>query len=68
MAVSLEDLLFRRMRLAMLHQKQTMDAAPKVAKLMAETLGWDDTRTNLELVSLEKSLNEHITSFATMPS
>ncbi|CAN5471895.1 glycerol-3-phosphate dehydrogenase/oxidase [soil metagenome] len=68
MAVSLEDLLFRRMRLAMLHQKQTLEAAPKVAKLMQETLGWDDARTNLELVSLEKSLNEHLTSFATVRS
>jgi glycerol-3-phosphate dehydrogenase len=68
MAVSLEDLLFRRMRLAMLHQIQTLEAAPKVARLMQSLLDWDDARTNLELASLEKSLNEHLSSFASVPS
>ncbi|HEY9678587.1 MAG TPA: glycerol-3-phosphate dehydrogenase/oxidase [Drouetiella sp.] len=68
MAVSLEDLLFRRMRLALVHQPQTLEAAPKVAQLMQLTLGWDDERTNLELNSLEKSLNEHLNSFASMRS
>jgi glycerol-3-phosphate dehydrogenase len=68
MAVSLEDLLFRRMRLAMVHQHQTLEAAPRVAKLMQSLLDWDDARTNLELTALEKSLNEHLSSFATVPS
>jgi len=68
MAVSLEDLLFRRMRLAALHQSQCLEAAPKVAQLMQGLLSWDDARTALELAALEKSLNEHISSFSAVPS
>jgi glycerol-3-phosphate dehydrogenase len=68
MAVSLEDLLFRRMRLALLHQAQCLEAAPRVAQLMKSLLSWDDSRTALELAALEKSLNEHLSSFSAVPS
>jgi glycerol-3-phosphate dehydrogenase len=64
MAVSLSDLLFRRMRLGLLHQIQCLEAAPKVAQLMQSLLSWDDSRTALELAALERSLNEHLSSFA----
>jgi glycerol-3-phosphate dehydrogenase len=63
MAVSLEDLLCRRIRLGIVHQKQCLDAAPKVAMLLQTLLGWDKSRTDIELAALEKSLKEHMESF-----
>jgi glycerol-3-phosphate dehydrogenase len=63
MAVSLEDLLFRRMRLAVLHQIQCRQAAPKVASMMQSLLNWDDARAALELQALEKTLDAHMDSF-----
>jgi glycerol-3-phosphate dehydrogenase len=62
-AVSLQDLLFRRMRLGMLHQIQCKQAAPKVASLMQSLLNWDDSRATLELAALEKTLDAHMESF-----
>lgn len=63
MAVSLEDLLFRRLRLALLHQMQCKEAAPKVASLMQSLLNWDDARAALELQTLENTLDAHMDSF-----
>jgi glycerol-3-phosphate dehydrogenase len=60
MAVCLEDLLFRRLRLGFLNQKQTLESAPKVAALMQELLGWDNYRTGLELSLLEEQVGEHL--------
>jgi glycerol-3-phosphate dehydrogenase len=63
MAVSLEDLLFRRMRLGMLHQIQCRAAGPKVASLMQSLLNWDSSRAALELQALERTLDAHMASF-----
>ena len=63
MAVSLEDLMFRRMRLGFIHQRQCLEAAPKVAMLIQALLGWDNARTELELSALERTLKEHMASF-----
>ncbi len=53
MAESLEDILSRRIRLAFLHHKQCLEAAPKVARLVAEAQGWDNTRIAGEIANLE---------------
>lgn len=63
MAASLEDLLSRRMRLGIVHQQQCREAAPKVAMLLQNLLGWDNARTEMELSALEKNLQEHMNSF-----
>jgi glycerol-3-phosphate dehydrogenase len=63
MAVSLEDVLFRRIRLAAVHQIQCRDAASKVAGLMQNLLNWDDARAALELQTLEKTIDAHTDSF-----
>ena len=63
MSVSLEDLLFRRMRLACLHQIQCRQAATKAAALMQSLLSWDDARAALELQTLENTLDAHMDSF-----
>jgi glycerol-3-phosphate dehydrogenase len=38
------DVLARRMRLAFLDQKAALEVVPKVADLLADTLGWNDTK------------------------
>ncbi|MBX9691860.1 MAG: glycerol-3-phosphate dehydrogenase/oxidase [Cyanobacteria bacterium] len=60
MAVSLEDVLFRRIRLALVHQEQCMVAAEQVARLVQALVGWDDNRRNLEVDSLCATLKEHL--------
>jgi glycerol-3-phosphate dehydrogenase len=57
MAVSLEDLLCRRIRLGMLHRRQCLEAASKVAELVQEISGWDDLRAQAELYALANALD-----------
>lgn len=59
MAVCLEDVLFRRVRLGILNQKQTLDASPKVALLMQRLLDWDQQRVHAELEYVAKYIEEH---------
>lgn len=61
-AMSLEDLLFRRMRLGLVHQGQCLDAIPKVAKLVKSCLDWTDARTQLEIETTQSIIKEHIAS------
>ncbi len=60
MAVSLEDLLMRRLRLGVIHQKQCLESAPKVAALMRQLVKWDDTRVSHELAAFELGVKEHM--------
>lgn len=60
MAVSLEDLMLRRLRLGLLNQKQCLEAAPKVAELAGQILSWDNQRLSMELKALENYLGEHM--------
>lgn len=60
MAVSLEDILFRRIRLGLVHQEQCQLAANKVARLVQGIVGWDDQRTQMEIESLLTTLDEHM--------
>ncbi|MBX9724995.1 MAG: glycerol-3-phosphate dehydrogenase/oxidase, partial [Candidatus Obscuribacterales bacterium] len=53
MAVSLQDFFFRRTRLGIINHRQSMEAAPRVADLMAECCGWEDYRKKMELSVLE---------------
>lgn len=63
MTVSLEDLLFRRIRLGMLHQIQCRAAVPKVAAIVQKHLQWEEARTALEISTLEKTLDAHMECF-----
>ncbi|MGD9681799.1 MAG: glycerol-3-phosphate dehydrogenase/oxidase [Candidatus Obscuribacterales bacterium] len=60
MAVSLEDILFRRIRLGLVHQEQTMEAVEKVARLVQGITGWDDQRTQMELEAVRRTLTGHM--------
>ncbi len=56
MAISLEDILSRRIRLGFVHQGQCLESAPKVAKLIQNLSYWDSQRAAIELDQFEKSL------------
>lgn len=56
MAISLEDILSRRIRLGFVHQGQCLEAAPKVALLIQNLSYWDSQRAAVELNQFEKSL------------
>ncbi|MBX9686634.1 MAG: FAD-dependent oxidoreductase [Candidatus Obscuribacterales bacterium] len=56
MAISLQDFMMRRTRLAYLNQKLAMQAAEKTSFLMAEILGWDEQRRKLEIEAMQAQL------------
>lgn len=60
MAISLSDILFRRIRLGLVHQGQALDAVPKVARLVQNMLGWDDARTMAEIAQINTMLESHM--------
>lgn len=60
MAVCLEDVLMRRLRLGVLNHRQCLAAAPRVASAMKMLLSWDNVRTSLELNALEQALGKHM--------
>jgi glycerol-3-phosphate dehydrogenase len=68
MAVSLQDVLMRRLRLGILHHRQCLDAAGRVAQLMAQGLGWDESRTQMEVASLESELKGYMDVIGLEPS
>ena len=49
MAVTVEDVLSRRTRLAFLNSVAATDAIPRVAEIMAEELGWSDDELHGQL-------------------
>lgn len=61
-AVSLQDLLFRRLRLGVLHHRQCLEAAPKVGELMCALLKWDSRRSDAELSSVRQLIGEHMSA------
>ncbi len=60
MAVCLEDIMFRRIGLALVNQVQALQATAKIARLVQGVLGWDDARTEAEVNVLTKTLEEHL--------
>lgn len=66
MALCIEDVFFRRTRLAIVNARQTLEAAPKVAALMQRLLDWDKSRVQAELASLEGLLGEHLAPISDM--
>jgi glycerol-3-phosphate dehydrogenase len=60
MALCLEDILFRRLRLGLVHQGQCLQSAEKVARCVQGVLGWDEARTSAELKAIRSTLEEHL--------
>jgi glycerol-3-phosphate dehydrogenase len=60
MALKIEDILSRRIRLLILDARAALDASPLVAKLLAEELGWDEIRMKKELEDFNKLAGKYI--------
>ncbi len=60
MAISLQDIMYRRNRLAMVNQIQSYEAATNVARLMQNLIGWDDNRYKHEIAAFQNSLEENM--------
>lgn len=60
MAMCLEDLLFRRLRLGILNHKACLEAAPKVGALLKNLLNWDERRLSAELNALEAEIGNNL--------
>ena len=60
MAIKIEDVLSRRTRLLILDAKAALEAAPRVAELMAEELGKDQAWIRAELKDFDKLAKKYI--------
>jgi glycerol-3-phosphate dehydrogenase len=60
MALKLEDILSRRIRILILDAQAAIDAAPKVAKLMAAEIGEDTDWVESELAAFEKTASKYL--------
>lgn len=60
MAMKVEDVLSRRMRILLLDAKAALDMAPKVAELMAAELGKNESWIADELLEFDKLANKYI--------
>jgi glycerol-3-phosphate dehydrogenase len=60
MALKLEDILSRRIRILILDAQAAIDAAPKVAKLMAAEMGEDTDWIKSELAAFEKTASKYL--------
>jgi glycerol-3-phosphate dehydrogenase len=60
MAIALEDIVARRIRLAFVHQGQCLAAAPRVAAIAERVANWDAARVGHEIGHLERSLSSQL--------
>jgi glycerol-3-phosphate dehydrogenase len=60
MAMSLDDILSRRIRLGFVHQEQCLKAAPKAAALLQILGHWDAARSAAEVAAIVKNLQNQM--------
>jgi len=60
MALTVEDVLSRRIRMLVLDAQAAIDAAPGVAQIMAEALGNDESWINPELLAFQKIAQQYL--------
>jgi glycerol-3-phosphate dehydrogenase len=60
MAVKLDDVLSRRIRMLILDAQAAIDSAPKVVKLMAEEMGKDEAWIETELEDFQKTASKYL--------
>jgi len=68
MAISLDDILSRRIRLGFVHQGQCLESAPKVAMLIQNLNYWDSKRAAVELNIFEKNMLAQLAPAAPLES
>jgi len=57
MAAHVSDVLLRRLPLGLLNMEHAKEAAPEVARIMGDELGWDDTRRDKEVADARTLLD-----------
>lgn len=67
MAVTLDDMLARRIRLGFVNQQQCLQSAPKVATLTGALCYWDGPRLELELEQFQRGLLAQLATLAASP-
>ncbi|HZW09609.1 MAG TPA: glycerol-3-phosphate dehydrogenase/oxidase [Phycisphaerales bacterium] len=60
MARTVDDVLARRSRSLLLDAAASIEAAPRVAELMAEELGWDEARARAEVVEFRRVASGYV--------
>lgn len=60
MALKVEDVLARRIRILFLDAQAALEMAPVVAKIMGEELGWEEDRLKLELKEFKETANKYM--------
>jgi glycerol-3-phosphate dehydrogenase len=60
MAVKLDDVLSRRIRMLILDAQAAIDSAPKVVKMMAEEMGKDEAWIETELEDFQKTAEKYL--------
>lgn len=65
-ASSVEDILERRTRACLFEVDNGLPAAPKVARVLAQMLGWDETRTQQEISHYAAHV-QHVKGFVAAP-
>jgi glycerol-3-phosphate dehydrogenase len=60
MALTVEDVLSRRIRMLVLDAQAAIDAAPGVAQIMAEALGKEESWINAELLTFQKIAQQYL--------
>jgi len=63
MAVTVEDVLSRRLRMLILDAQAAIDSAPEVAELMASEMGKDKTWIEAELLEFRKVASKYLIKF-----
>lgn len=63
MALHLADVLVRRMPMGLVDTRHTLEAAPTVARIMADELGWDNATREREL----QALNDYLAGWQVPP-
>ncbi|MBP6744715.1 glycerol-3-phosphate dehydrogenase/oxidase [bacterium] len=67
MAVTLDDMLSRRIRLGFVNQQQCLQSAPKVASLIGALCYWDGPRLALELDQFQRGLLAQLAPIVSSP-
>jgi len=57
MAARVSDVLLRRLPLGLLNMEHAKEAAPEVARIMGQELGWDEARREQEIAEAHALLD-----------
>lgn len=68
MAVTLEDILSRRIRLGFVQQRQALEAAPRVAQTLVDVALWDEVKAAGEVAAFTQSMQAQLAPLEALAS